>query len=81
MPYSRDIAEQRKKYGDNLLRKSEDQLAAQRDFEEEADSPTWCVDSMLSSNSVAKHKIQAWRTKWMWMTCTKDTSSLRELQS
>ena len=36
VPYSREIADQRRKYGDIMLRKSEEHLAAQRQFESEA---------------------------------------------
>lgn len=36
VPYSRDIADQRRKYGDNMLRKGDEHLATQRQFEAEA---------------------------------------------
>ncbi|KAG6897532.1 hypothetical protein C0992_000517 [Termitomyces sp. T32_za158] len=36
VPYSRDIADQRRKYGDSMLRKGDEHLAAQRQFETEA---------------------------------------------
>jgi len=36
LPYSRDIADQRRKYGDNMLRKGEEHLSKQRDYEAEA---------------------------------------------
>ncbi|KAG7093919.1 hypothetical protein E1B28_007555 [Marasmius oreades] len=36
VPYSRDIADNRRKYGDNMLKKGDDQLASQRQFEQEA---------------------------------------------
>ncbi|KAF5380573.1 hypothetical protein D9615_004659 [Tricholomella constricta] len=36
VPYNRDIADQRRKYGDNMLRKGDEHLAAQRQFEDEA---------------------------------------------
>ncbi|KAK7056429.1 protein required for normal CLN1 and CLN2 G1 cyclin expression [Paramarasmius palmivorus] len=36
VPYSRDIADQRRKYGDTMLRKATEHLAAQTQFEEEA---------------------------------------------
>lgn len=36
VPYSRDIADQRRKYGESMLRKADDHLAIQRQFEEEA---------------------------------------------
>ncbi|KAK1229557.1 protein required for normal CLN1 and CLN2 G1 cyclin expression [Marasmius sp. AFHP31] len=35
VPYSRDIADNRRKYGDNMLKKGDDQLAAQRKYEDE----------------------------------------------
>jgi RNA polymerase-associated protein CTR9 len=35
VPYSREIADQRRKYGDNMLRKSEEHLTAQRQYENE----------------------------------------------
>ncbi|KAJ6498745.1 RNA polymerase II-associated protein [Mycena sanguinolenta] len=35
VPYSREIADQRRKYGDNMLRKSEDHLATQTQYEDE----------------------------------------------
>ncbi|KAF5346312.1 hypothetical protein D9758_011483 [Tetrapyrgos nigripes] len=35
LPYSRDIADQRRKYGDNMLRKGEEHLTRQRDHEAE----------------------------------------------
>ncbi|KAJ7140486.1 RNA polymerase II-associated protein [Mycena crocata] len=35
VPYSREIADQRRKYGDNMLRKSEDHLATQKQYEDE----------------------------------------------
>ncbi|KAG6831581.1 hypothetical protein H0H87_004800 [Tephrocybe sp. NHM501043] len=36
VPYSRDLADQRRKYGDSMLRKGDEHLAAQRLFESEA---------------------------------------------
>jgi len=36
VPYSREIADQRRKYGDNMLRKGDEHLATQRQFESEA---------------------------------------------
>ncbi len=33
VPYSRDIADQRRKYGDNMLKKADEHLAKQRDHE------------------------------------------------
>lgn len=36
VPYSRDIADQRRKYGESMLRKADDHLATQRQFEEDA---------------------------------------------
>ncbi|KAF8895729.1 RNA polymerase II-associated protein [Gymnopilus junonius] len=38
IPYDRDIADNRKKYGDGLLRKAEEHLANQRQFEAETQS-------------------------------------------
>ena len=35
MPYSRDIADQRRKYGDSVLRRCDDQLAIQKQHESE----------------------------------------------
>ena len=35
VPYSRDIADQRRKYGDNMLRKGDEHLASQRQYESE----------------------------------------------
>ncbi|KAJ6465111.1 RNA polymerase II-associated protein [Mycena vitilis] len=35
VPYSREIADQRRKYGDNMLRKSEEHLATQKQYEGE----------------------------------------------
>ncbi|KAK7006015.1 Tetratricopeptide repeat protein 1 [Favolaschia claudopus] len=35
VPYSREIADQRRKYGDNMLRKSEEHLATQKQYENE----------------------------------------------
>ncbi|KAF8893448.1 RNA polymerase II-associated protein [Infundibulicybe gibba] len=36
VPYNRDIADQRRKYGDNMLRKAEEHLTTQRQFEAES---------------------------------------------
>jgi RNA polymerase-associated protein CTR9 len=36
VPYSRELADQRRKYGDNMLRKGDEHLAVQRQFESEA---------------------------------------------
>ncbi|KAG5647061.1 hypothetical protein DXG03_001431 [Asterophora parasitica] len=36
VPYNKDIADQRRKYGDNMLRKGDEHLAAQRQFEADA---------------------------------------------
>lgn len=35
VPYSRDIADQRRKYGDSVLRRCDDQLAVQKQYEAE----------------------------------------------
>jgi RNA polymerase-associated protein CTR9 len=35
VPYNRDIADQRRKYGDNMLRKGDEHLAAQKQHEAE----------------------------------------------
>ena len=34
VPYSRDIADQRRKYGDNMLRKGDEHLATQKEYED-----------------------------------------------
>ncbi|KAF9464960.1 RNA polymerase II-associated protein [Collybia nuda] len=36
IPYNRDIADQRRKYGDNMLKKGDEHLASQRQFEAES---------------------------------------------
>ncbi|KAL6301253.1 RNA polymerase II-associated protein [Sparassis latifolia] len=36
VPYNRDIADQRRKYGDNMLRRCDEHLATQKQWEEEA---------------------------------------------
>ncbi|KAK0469470.1 RNA polymerase II-associated protein [Desarmillaria tabescens] len=36
VPYSRDIADQRRKYGDSMLRKGDDHLASQKQYEDRA---------------------------------------------
>jgi len=38
VPYDRDIADNRRKYGDGMLRKAEEHLANQRQFEHETQS-------------------------------------------
>ena len=38
VPYSRDIADQRRKYGETMLRKKDEHLAAQRVYEEETEA-------------------------------------------
>jgi RNA polymerase-associated protein CTR9 len=35
VPYNRDIADQRRKYGDSMLRRADEHLASQRQFEAE----------------------------------------------
>jgi RNA polymerase-associated protein CTR9 len=35
LPYSRELADQRRKYGDNMLKKAEEHLSGQRAFEAE----------------------------------------------
>ena len=36
VPYSREIADQRRKYGENMLRRCEEHLATQRQWEAES---------------------------------------------
>lgn len=36
VPYSRDIADQRRKYGESMLRRGDEHLATQKEFEVEA---------------------------------------------
>jgi RNA polymerase-associated protein CTR9 len=36
VPYSRDMADQRRKYGDNMMKKGDGHLATQKQFEAEA---------------------------------------------
>lgn len=36
VPYSRELADQRRKYGDNMLRKGDEHLTTQRQFEADA---------------------------------------------
>lgn len=36
VPYSRDIADQRRKYGESMLRRGDEHLATQKEFEAEA---------------------------------------------
>ena len=38
VPYNREIADQRRKYGDNMLKKGEEHLATQRQYESEVQS-------------------------------------------
>jgi RNA polymerase-associated protein CTR9 len=35
LPYNRELADQRRKYGDNMLKKAEEHLAVQKAFEAE----------------------------------------------
>lgn len=35
VPYSRELADQRRKYGDNMLRKGDEHITVQRQFEGE----------------------------------------------
>ncbi|TDL26025.1 TPR-like protein [Rickenella mellea] len=38
LPYNKDIADQRRKYGDSMLRKGDEHLATQRQYEDELDA-------------------------------------------
>jgi RNA polymerase-associated protein CTR9 len=56
VPYSREIADQRRKYGDIMLRKSDEHLAAQRQFESEAQAK---LDAARRKRQEEKEKQEA----------------------
>ncbi len=70
MPYSRDLADQRRKYGENMLRRCEEHLSTQKQWESEAQAKIEAarqrrqaekekqdaVEVCLSSSTVAPHE-------------------------
>ncbi|KAF8070705.1 RNA polymerase II-associated protein [Lyophyllum atratum] len=56
VPYNRDIADQRRKYGDNMLRKGDEHLAAQRQFEADAQAR---VDAARRKRQEEKDRLEA----------------------
>lgn len=56
VPYSREIADQRRKYGDNMLKKGEDHLSAQRTFENEAQAK---LDAARQTRMQEKDRLDA----------------------
>lgn len=56
MPYSRDIADQRRKYGESMLRRGDEHLATQKEFEVEAQAK---LDAARQRRQFEKEKLEA----------------------
>ncbi|KAJ7582968.1 RNA polymerase II-associated protein [Mycena floridula] len=56
VPYSRDIADQRRKYGDNMLKKGDEHLTVQRQHESEAKAK---LDSARQKRQEDKERVEA----------------------
>ena len=55
LPYKREVADQRRKYGDVMLRKAEDQLETQRDYEAEQNAR---LEAARQKRSEEKRKLE-----------------------
>lgn len=56
VPYSREIADQRRKYGDNMLKKGEEHLMTQRQYESEVQSK---LDSARQKRQEERERLEA----------------------
>lgn len=66
VPYSREIADQRRKYGDNMLRKGDEHLAAQRQFEAEAQGR---IEAARKKRQEEKDRQEALEVELLLFTC------------
>lgn len=55
VPYSRDIADQRRKYGESMLRRGDEHLATQKEFEIEAQAK---LDAARQRRQMEKEKLE-----------------------
>jgi RNA polymerase-associated protein CTR9 len=55
VPYSRDLADQRRKYGDSMLRRGDEHLATQRQFEAEAQAK---LDAARQKRQEEKERLE-----------------------
>ena len=56
VPYNRDIADQRRKYGDNMLRKGDEHMTAQRQYEAESQAK---LDAARQRRQEEKERLEA----------------------
>ncbi|KIJ58709.1 hypothetical protein HYDPIDRAFT_33920 [Hydnomerulius pinastri MD-312] len=56
VPYSREIADQRRKYGESMLRKGDEHLASQREFEAEAQAR---IDAARQKRTEERERVEA----------------------
>ncbi|KAG1735969.1 hypothetical protein EDB19DRAFT_1896149 [Suillus lakei] len=60
VPYSRDIADQRRKYGESMLRRGDEHLATQKEFEAEAQAK---LEAARQRRQMEKDKVEALERK------------------
>ena len=56
VPYSRDVADNRRKYGDNMLKKGDEHLATQRQYESESKAK---IDAARQKRQEERDRLEA----------------------
>lgn len=65
LPYSREIADQRRKYGDSMLRRAEEHLATQRQYESEQHAK---LEAALQRRLEEKERLEAEKARFALTT-------------
>lgn len=63
VPYSRDLADQRRKYGDSMLRRCDEHLATQRQFEAESQAK---LEAARQKRQEEKERQEALEVRYMF---------------
>ena len=63
VPYSRDIADQRRKYGESMLRRCEEHLSTQKQYEAEAQAKIEAARQRLRERGIDRLMIQVLQSR------------------
>ena len=71
VPYSRDIADQRRKYGENMLRRCEEHLTTQKQWESEAQAK---IEAARARRQAEKEKQDAAEVRHLTVPVIEDVA-------
>jgi hypothetical protein len=68
VPYSRDVADNRRKYGDNMLKKGDEHLATQRQYESESKAK---IDAARPKRHEERDRLEALEVNFLILSWLK----------